>query len=244
VPHGFERDRRRHLRGIYRALGRRGVEGIGGIEAAAIFWEESHARAAEQYFEQQFGNSSLLRFTPKIIIFNRIKEDELLALGDIHLAPLYPLCDLSTAEVEAKIPQWAEQIKTASGITDAERQQLLGLLAGAISHRLKSMTIQELNKLFGGFTMEDTPIGQELVQMGLQKGIPLGIQQGIPLGIQQGVSLGAQQVLVKLIATRFGAIPDEVRQKILITTNTERLENIATKLLTLQTLDELNALLN
>lgn len=196
----------------------------GSLEAAAIFWEESHARAAEQYFEEQFGNSSLLRFKPKMLILSRIKESDLLRFDDIHLAPLYPLCDLSQSEVEAKIPQWAEQIKTASGITDAERQQLLGLLAGAISHRIKSVTIQELNKFFGGFTMEDTPIGQELVQMGLQKGI--------------------QQVVVKLVSTRFGAIPESLRAKIQATNNPERLEQIATSLFTIQSVEELQALLN
>lgn len=212
----------------------------GSIEAAAIFLEEAHARAAQQFFEQQFGNSSLLRFTPKIFIFSRIKEDELRALDDIHLVPLYPLCAFSQAEVEQRIPQWAEQIKTASGLNLEERQQLLSFLAGAISHRVKSLTIAALNKLFGGFAMEDTPIGQELVQRGVQKGIPLGVQQGIPLGIP----LGIQQVLVKQMAVRFGEVPEEVREKILATNNTERLERIATTLFTIQSLDELKDLLN
>ncbi len=111
----------------------------GSIEVAAIFLEEAHAHAAQQFFEQQFGGSSLLHFTPKIFIFSRIKEDELRALDDIHLTPLYPLCDLSQTEVEQSIPKWAEQIKTASDITVEERQQLLSFLAGAVSHRIKSI---------------------------------------------------------------------------------------------------------
>lgn len=115
----------------------------GNIEAVAIFWEESHARAAEQYFEQQFGDSSLLRFKPKILILSRVKESDLLRLDDIHLTPL-----------------------------------------------------------------------------------------------------GIQQMLTKQIATRFGAIPENLRAKIQATNNPERLEQIATSLFTVQSVEELQASLN
>lgn len=107
-----------------------------------IFWK-NHTRAAQRFFEQQFGYTSLLRFKPKILILNRIKESDLLRLDDIHLTPL-----------------------------------------------------------------------------------------------------GIQQMLTKKIATRFDAIPEKLRTKTQATNNTERLEQIATSLFTIQSVKELQALLN
>jgi hypothetical protein len=76
--------------------------------------------------------------------------------------------------------------------------------------------------------MEDTPVGQEILLKGEQRGIPKGIQQ----------------VLFKLIAARFGVIPEDLRQKIQAINNTENLEKIATMLLTIQSVDELKDLVN
>jgi hypothetical protein len=81
------------------------------IEATAICLDESHYRVAAGLFERQFGQSSLLRFTPKVFVFSRIKVEELSQLHDIHLMPLYPLCDISPQEIEQQAPGWAEQIK-------------------------------------------------------------------------------------------------------------------------------------
>jgi hypothetical protein len=48
----------------------------GNVDAVAIFLEEAHYRAAES-FARQFGPSSVLRFTPKVFVFRRIKVEEL-----------------------------------------------------------------------------------------------------------------------------------------------------------------------
>jgi predicted transposase YdaD len=199
----------------------------GRIGAIAIFLEESHYRAA-QLFERQFGGSSLLKFTPKVYVFSRIKVDELSQLKDVHLTPLYPLCDISPEEIKQRAPDWAEQIKSAPELTTAERKNLLSFLGGAISHRIRTMTGDEISILFGGITMEDTPLGQEILLKGEQRGIPKGIQQ----------------ILLKQMAARFGVVPEDMRQKIQAITNTENLEKIATMLLTIQNIDELKDLVN
>lgn len=76
--------------------------------------------------------------------------------------------------------------------------------------------------------MEDTPLGQEILLKGEQRGIPKGIQQ----------------ILLKQMAARFGAVPEDIRQKIQTINNTENLEKIATMLLTIQSVDELKDLVN
>jgi len=191
----------------------------GSIDATAIFLEESHYRAAG-LFERQFGQSSLLRFTPKVFVFSRIKVDELSQLNDIHLTPLYPLCDVSPEEITRQVPVWAEQIKSAPELTIDERKNLLSFLGGAISHRVKKMTKNEIGNLIGGFNMEDTPVGQEILR------------------------IGEQRILFKLITARFGVVPEDIRQKIQAIQDTENLEQLATLLLTIQSVDELKNLVN
>ncbi|MCI0696415.1 DUF2887 domain-containing protein [candidate division KSB1 bacterium] len=207
----------------------------GSMEATAIFLDESHYRAAG-LFERQFGQSSLLRFTPKVLVFSRIKVEELSQLNDIHLMPLYPLCDISPQEIEQQAPNWAAQIKRAPDLTEDERKNLLSFLGGAISHRIKTTSEEVINKLFGGFVMEDTPVVQQIVQRVEKRGIEKGIEKGIPLGIQQ--------ILLEQMAARFGVVPEEIRQKIQTINDTDNLKRIATLLLTIQSVDELKDLVN
>jgi hypothetical protein len=191
----------------------------GSIDATAVFLEEAHYRAAEA-FEQQFGRSSLLRFSPKVFVFSRIKVEELSRLDDVHLTPLYPLCDITPDEIEQQAPSWAAQIKSAPDLTEPERKNLLGFLGGAISHRIKIKPNEVVNRLFGGFKMEDTPIVQEIL---LQR---------------------IQRIILKLIAARFGIVPEDIRQKVEAISNTDDLEQLVTTLQTIQTIDELKNLMN
>ena len=46
------------------------------------------------------------------------------------------------------------------------RQNLLALLGGFIVHSIKNLTLEEVNKMFGDFQMEDTQVGKELIAMG------------------------------------------------------------------------------
>ncbi len=64
--------------------------------------------------------------------------------------------------------------------------------------------------------MLDTPIGQEILQMGVKKGI--------------------QHTLV---ATRFGKVPEDPRQKIVAIKNTRELDRLAVALMNTRSLAEL-----
>jgi len=206
----------------------------GNIDAVAIFLEESHYRAAAESFEQQFG--SLLKFAPRVFVFSRMKVNDLRRLDDIRLIPLYPLCDVTPEEITQKAPTWANAIKNAPDLTTEERKNLLSFLGGAISHRIKTTTEEVISQLFGGFIMEDTPIVQQIVERVEKRSIEKGIEKGIPLGIQQ--------VLLKLITARFGTVPEDIRQKIQASNDSANLEQMATLLLTIQSMDELKDLVN
>ena len=191
----------------------------GSIEATAVFLDEAHHRAAA-VFERQFERTALLKFSPKVFVFSRIKVEELSRINDVHLLPLYPLCDVTAKEIEQQAPGWAAQIKSAPELTEQERKNLLGFLGGAISHRIKIKPSEVIDKLFGGFKMEDTPVVQEILQRRIQ------------------------QILLKVITARFGTVPEDIRQKVEAISNTDDLEQLVTTLQTIQSIDELKNLMN
>lgn len=191
----------------------------GRMEAAVIFMEESNRRAAETFY-RQFDQSAVLQFTPRIVVLGEMKVEELIQLGDVYLTPLYPLCDLSPVEIEARAPTWAEQIKTAPRLQDDERRNLLTLVGGFISHRNKKLTSDDLTRILGGFIMEDTQVGRDIMRIGVQR------------------------MLLKQIAARFGEVPVDVRQKIQMIKENDELDRIATSLFKIQNLDELEALVH
>jgi len=188
----------------------------GAMDAAVIFLDESHYRAA-LLFERQY---SALKFSPKVIVLRRFKSEDLSRLGDVYLTPLFPLCDISPEEIEQQAPSWAEKIKAATELAENERKDLLGLLGGFISHRIKALSKELITKILGGFTMEDVPVIQEIMR-------------------EQ-----AQHILFKGISARFGSVPEELQRKIQGLNKTEDLERILTALFTIQSVDELKKLVN
>lgn len=157
-------------------------------------------------------------------MFSRVKLEELNRLNDVHLLPLYPLCEITPEEIVEKAPSWAAQIKNVPDLSEPERKNLLGFLAGAISHRIKTNISEVIDKLFGGFAMEDTPIVQEL--------------------LQQKIPQETRRIILKQLAARFGVVPEDIRKKIEAISNTENLDQLATALLTIQSIDELKNLMN
>ncbi len=190
---------------------------VGDMDAAVIFLEESNYQAA-LFLDRQFVRSAALKFSPKIIVFSRLKVDELSRLGGAQLIPLFPLCDISPQEIEQQAPAWAEQIRAIPNLEWEEKKNLLVLLGGFISHRLRYLTKEAIFKMFGGFAMSDIPLFQEIEREGIQ------------------------HILLKQLSARFGIVPDDVRQKIQTITQNEELERIAIELFKIQSIDELKSL--
>jgi hypothetical protein len=199
----------------------------GRMEAAVIFENVSHWPAAESFFRRQFAGISTLKFSPRVLVLRRIKLDELKKHEDVHLIPLYPLCDVTPTEIKQRAFDWAEQIRATPDLRKQEKESLLAFRGGAISHRIRKLKFNAVSKLIGGFTMLDTPTGKEIMQMGVRKGIKKGIPQG------------AQHILLRLIATRFGNAPDNLQRKIVAIKDTTELDRIAIALLTTRSLAEL-----
>jgi len=62
--------------------------------------------------------------------------------------------------------------------------------------------------------------------------------------IQEIMRDRTQNILFKLIAARFGTVPEDIWQKIQAVTDTDNLDRITTALLTIRSVDELKNLVN
>jgi predicted transposase/invertase (TIGR01784 family) len=99
---------------------------------------------------------------------------------------------------------------------------------------------QELTKML----KESKITGEETMPTLAQRWRDEGKEQGMLQGIQQGMRLGNQRMLLKQIAARFGAVPEEVRQKIQEIDNNDDLDQIAVALFKVQSVDELKKLIH
>jgi hypothetical protein len=145
----------------------------GKLRTIVMFLEESHYHAASK-LAHHFDGTSELTFQPTIFIFAQKEISELESLNDVRVVPLYPLCKVSPDEIRTAAPKWAERIKTAENLTDAERRELLSYLGGFMMHRLKESNLENINQLLGGFKMEDTQAGKDLIAIGVRQGEELG----------------------------------------------------------------------
>ena len=51
---------------------------------------------------------------------------------------------------------------------------------------------------------------QKGFEQGLQQGLQQGVQQGLQQGLQQGKLQAAREMLLDVVAMRFGGVPDDV----------------------------------
>lgn len=212
---------------------------FGEILPIVVFLKRSYLKAAQKLV-YHFKGRRYLSFEPEVVVLGKKSVKELKDLKDIHLVPLYPLCDISSKEIKAYAPEWAEAVKQAKQLSTLEKKQILTLLGGFISHRMKELTLSEINKILGGFKMEDTQVGRDLIEIGFVKGIGKGIEEGVEKGHKQG----KMETLFTLLSYKFGEIPEDIKNHINAISDETKLDDLAIKIIELTDLDKLKKLLN
>lgn len=207
----------------------------GRFRVIAMFLEASHYRVASR-LAHHFDGSTGLAFQPTVFIFGRKNVAELEALDDVRLIPLYPLCNLSSEQVKALAPQWAVRIKAAKELAEKTSADLLALLGGFVSQRVKNLTITEINEMFGGFKMEDTTVGQELIAMGRRVGLSEGETLGRANAVREGV--------IDLLTTKWNPPSRTVLKQLESVDNALALKSLFHKLLQAKTRKQMQAALD
>ena len=69
--------------------------------------------------------------------------------------------------------------------------------------------------------------------------IEAGIQRGLQQKREQAVQQGKQELLIRLLATKFGELPQSVTEQIQRMTTNEELDQLGVHLLTAESLEEM-----
>ncbi|MDQ6760359.1 MAG: DUF4351 domain-containing protein [Acidobacteriota bacterium] len=165
-------------------------------------------------------------FQYKLVDIRELDGDRLLEsdqVGDNVIAILARLQDR-----QAAVRRIVEKI---AALPEADRQGPLGqlvILAGL--RHLEDTVEQEVSKM---------PITEDIRNHSLfRREYEQGVQQGVEQGVEQGVQRGEQTILRRQIEKRFGAIPKWAVDR-LETCRPSQLEELATKLLDVSSLEEL-----
>jgi len=184
----------------------------GVLHLAVVFTEEAFSKNLEPTC-LQLAEQRIVPLQPQCLVLGPGLEAQILASGRPEVVPLLPLCVRSRARIRKETVTWRECIEAAP-LQQAEKGQLIGLLGAFVLHRLGPMGVFEINRLLGGFMLEDTQVGRELMEMGrikgydqgrsegLEEGIEKGIEKGIAKGIEKGLLI-AQSGVLQVITRRF-----------------------------------------
>ena len=212
---------------------------FGEILPVVIFLKRSYRQTARK-LGYHFKGRNRLFFEPEVIILGKKLVQELQDLKDIHLIPLYPLCNISPQKTRESAPEWAEEVKQTKQLSTKEKNNILALLGGFIAHQIKKLTLKEINKLLGGYKMEDTQVGKDLIEIGVVR----GIEKGIEKGLEKGIEKGKRQTLLNQLSYKFGKIPEDIINNINSISEEAKLDDLAIKIIKLTDLDQLKKLLN
>jgi len=202
-------------------------EFFGELLPIVIFLKHSYHKAARLLY-YQFDERRYLFFKPEVIVLNLKSVRELQDLKDVRLIPLYPLCDISPKKIIEQTPRWVTEVQQAEQLSEGERTNIVALLGGFISHRIKKLSLKDINQLLGGFKMEETQVGKDLIEIGIEKGI----------------EKGKQQTLLNLLSYKFGKIPEDIVNRINSISDESKLDDLSVRILELTDLDQLKKILN
>lgn len=172
----------------------------GCLHLAVVFLEQAHARMLEPVIFRLAGGQ-VVALEPQILVLGPDIAEQILSSGRAEVVPLLPLCIRSEAQIRAESAGWREQIDIAP-LPHSQKEALIGLLGAFVLHRLGNISLKALNALLGGFMMENTQVGQELMELGRLKGYHQGQAEGIEMGLEKGLLIARSNVL-QVLTRRF-----------------------------------------
>jgi predicted transposase YdaD len=120
--------------------------------------------------------------------------DCLKSIGD-KAGPLTVLKPLVLSEKEKlpeAVPKWKNEIDSLK-LSESTNTVLIELLENAILSRFPKMTLKEIQKMIQLTPLDKTVAGQELIQIGIEKGRMEGILKGIEKGRMEGLLKGEEK---------------------------------------------------
>ncbi|NBP24840.1 MAG: hypothetical protein EBU81_09890 [Proteobacteria bacterium] len=78
---------------------------------------------------------------------------------------------------------------------------------------------------------------------GLEKGIQKGLEQGLEKGLEKGILQNAREAILDVLDTRFGQVPDSVRERINSLDNERTLKDLLRRAILTPSLNEFQSTL-
>jgi hypothetical protein len=121
-----------------------------------------------------------------------------IATSSPEINVLRPLA-ATEAEVAANAGTWLGTLRRASGLAPGTREQLAGLLLQLVIQKLRHMSREEIEQMVELTPLEETVVGQELIEQGKQQGLQQGMQQGLQKAVREDI--------LELLSIRFDVSP-------------------------------------
>ncbi|MFM7204144.1 MAG: DUF2887 domain-containing protein [Myxococcota bacterium] len=147
---------------------------------------------------------------------------------------LEPLALRSRKRLQARAPVWRERLKTLPRSED-ELNVLRDMLTLSLLERFKNLSRKEIEAMFQLTPLEETRAGRELREEARNE----GRTEGRTEGRNEGLLEGQRKLLTLVLQGRFGALPAAIQRQLELQDAT-RLEALAHRALSIQSLDELN----
>jgi predicted transposase YdaD len=112
------------------------------------------------------------------------------------LTVLKPLILRDKEKLLQAVPQWKTEIDSMK-LPESMNSVMTELLENAILSRFPKMTRKEIEKMIQLTPLDKTVAGQELIQIGIEKGRMEGILQGIEKGLERGRTEGIEKGIKK-----------------------------------------------
>jgi len=163
----------------------------GVLHLAVLFTEAAFSRDLKASC-LRLANDHVVELRPQLVVLGPEVAKQIFADGRPELLPLLPLCVRSKSRIRSEAADWRERIE-ATPLPEAQKRSLIGLLGAFVLHRLGEMNVETLNRLLGGFMMEDTQVGRELMEKGRLKGYDQGREEGWEKGREKGREEGLEK---------------------------------------------------
>ncbi len=143
-------------------------------------------------------NCPVKKFTHPNRLIRLYLPDCLKAIGDkaSPLTVLKPLMFRDKKKLPEAVPKWKNEIDSLK-LSESTEKLLIELLENVILSRFPKLTFKEIQKMIQLTPLDKTVAGQELIQMGIEKGFIDGIEKGIEKGILKGIEKGRIEGLKK-----------------------------------------------
>jgi predicted transposase YdaD len=225
----------------------------GPVLGAVIYTDKPFQQAALPLEMKSISGSFRLSGQFKEIVLSEYTQAELTGIDPrlIVLAPFTVPGTMKKEKLAAACQQWKHTIERV--YEEDKHNECVEILGLFILNRFRNLSLKEVIAMLN-FDLQKTKAGQELIGIGIEKGILEGIEKGILEGIEKGVKKGkkegkkegekkgsllkAREMLIFAIEEKFNHVPESVRVVIRGISKEKHLNELFRKVLRCQTLDE------